>query len=83
MLISKHSNIIILIIFILIFILFNILWIIFDPLSGGFQFIFLLDGIFNLTIRLGIDAISFFYVFNSTVNTFMFIVFIYIQNYYK
>ena len=60
MLISKHSNIIILIIFILIFILFNILWIIFDPLSGGFQFIFLLDGIFNLTIRLGIDAISFF-----------------------
>lgn len=49
-------------IFLLIFIILNILWIIFDPLSGSFQFTNYLN-IADLSIRMGIDAISFFFIY--------------------
>jgi len=48
--------------FLLLFIIFNILWLILDPLYGGFQFSTLLE-FTNLSIRIGIDSISFFFLY--------------------
>jgi proton-translocating NADH-quinone oxidoreductase chain M len=59
-------NNILLIIFILFFFLLNVIWILFDPLFGGFQFTTLLS-IFDLSIRMGVDGISFFFMYLTSL----------------
>lgn len=53
-------NNLLLIVFLVLFIFFNSLWILFDPLYGGFQFTISIN-VLDLYIRMGIDAISFFF----------------------
>jgi proton-translocating NADH-quinone oxidoreductase chain M len=48
--------------FIFLFILCNIMWVLFDPLCGGFQFLNFID-IFDIFIRFGIDGLSFFSIY--------------------
>ena len=59
------SNIL-LTIFILIFILLNIIWILFDPIQGSFQFtntIYITD----ISMRFGLDALSFFFIYLTSL----------------
>jgi proton-translocating NADH-quinone oxidoreductase chain M len=60
-------NYILLVIFLIFFIIFNILWVFFDPLFGGFQFVLLIKGPFDISIRMGIDAISFFFMYLTSL----------------
>lgn len=52
--------------FLFLFLVFNILWLLLDPLYGGFQFSTILD-FTDLSIRVGIDAISFFFLYLTTL----------------
>lgn len=52
--------------FLFLFIFFNFLWILLDPLHGGFQFSAFLD-FTSLSIRVGIDPISFFFLYLTTL----------------
>ena len=53
-------------IFLFLFVLFNILWVLFDPLCGGFQFLNFIN-IFDIFIRFGIDGLSFFFIYLTTL----------------
>jgi proton-translocating NADH-quinone oxidoreductase chain M len=55
-----------LVFFLFIFILFNILWILFDPLCGGFQFLTFIT-FSDMSIRFGIDGISFFFLYLTSL----------------
>lgn len=59
-------NNLLLIVFLVLFIFFNLLWILFDPLYGGFQFTISIN-VLDLYIRMGIDAISFFFLYLTTL----------------
>lgn len=59
-------NNILLSIFIIFFFILNIIWIFFDPLFGGFQFTTLIS-IFDLSIRMGVDGISFFFMYLTSL----------------
>lgn len=55
-------NNLLLTIFLIIFFILNIIWILFDPLIGTFQFLLKIN-ILEYYIKLGIDAISFFFIY--------------------
>ena len=64
----KHLNIynIYLTIFLFFFIFSNIIWVLLDPLCGSFQFISVISYT-DFTIRMGIDSISFFFLYLTTL----------------
>ena len=57
---------ILLVIFLFFFIVSNCIWILLDPLYGSFQFINYFS-FFDLYIRMGIDALSFFFIYLTTL----------------
>lgn len=57
---------ILLTIFIFIYILLNILWVLFDPFYGSFQYSYIID-ISDISIRFGVDSISFFFIYLTSL----------------
>ncbi len=55
-----------LIIFLFFFFFSNCIWVLLDPLYGSFQFVNYFS-IFDLYIRMGIDALSFFFIYLTTL----------------
>jgi len=49
-----------------IFFIFNIIWILFDPYESNFQFFFMFDAL-NYNFSFGIDGISLFFIYLSTL----------------